>query len=112
MEAGKKVNRQGFLKFSSRVGKSRSREIGKWRASSNSDDSYLLAVVEDLDLVGPAGGLVVEVGGPLAGGRHVLVVEQPAQLVPGLLRADHGHHGVVVLGARGLEKMRQVKCWS
>ena len=55
---------------------------------------------------------MVEVGGPLAGGRHVLVVEQPAQLVPGLRRADHGHHGVVVLGARGLEKMRQVKCWS
>ncbi len=61
-------------------------------------NTHLLAVFEDLDLVGLAGGLVVEVGGPLAGVRHVLVVEQPRHRVPLLGRADHGHHGVAAAG--------------
>ncbi len=37
---------------------------------------------------------MVVVGGPLAGVGHVLVVVQPGDGVPVLLRADHGHHGV------------------
>ena len=40
---------------------------------------------------------MVEVGGPLAVGVHELVVEEPAQLVALLVRADHGDHGLVAL---------------
>jgi len=43
---------------------------------------------------------VVKVGGPLAVGVHVLVVEEPAELVALLLRADHGHHRLVALLVR------------
>lgn len=57
--------------------------------------NYLFAILENLDFVGSAGGLVVEVGHPLAGLAHVLVVEESADGVAGLLGADHGHHGIV-----------------
>ena len=69
--------------------------------------SYLLAVLQDLDLVGPARGLVVEVGGPLPGRGHVLVVVESAEAVTLLLRANHGHLRVVVRGFRELKKEKQ-----
>ena len=54
--------------------------------------TYLFTVLHDVDLVLLAGGLVIKVGGPFALRVHELVVEQPAQLVALLLRADHRHH--------------------
>ena len=70
----------------------------KFRHDSNpTQRTHLLAVFKDLNLVLLAGGLVVEVGGPLSFGVHELVVEEPAELVALLLRADHGHHRLVTL---------------
>ena len=63
--------------------------------------AHLLAVLQDLDLVGRAGGLVVKVGGPLAAAAEVLVVEQALDGVALLRRAHHGHHRVVPLALRG-----------
>ena len=63
--------------------------------------AHLLAVLEDLDLVGGAGGLVVEVGGPLAAAAEVLVVEEAVDGVALLRRAHHGHHRVVPLALPG-----------
>lgn len=54
----------------------------------------LLAVLEDLYLVLPAGGLVVKVRHPLAVGTDVLVVVEAA-LAVGRTGAQHGHHGLV-----------------
>ena len=63
--------------------------------------AHLLAVLQDLDLVGGAGGLVVEVGRPLAAAAEVLVVEQAVDGVALFRRAHHGHHRVVPLALRG-----------
>ena len=62
--------------------------------------AHLLAVLEDLDLVLGAGGLVVEVGGPLAAAAEVLVVEEAISGVALLRRANHRNHRVVSLALR------------
>jgi hypothetical protein len=59
--------------------------------------TYLLAILENLHLVLTTCGLVIKVCRPFSLGAHVLVVEQSAELVTLLVRADHGHHGLVVL---------------
>ena len=77
------------------------RETRRERTPNRYRIAYLLAVLEDLDLVGGAGGLVVEVGGPLAAAAEVLVVEEAVDGVALLRRAHHGHHRVVPLALRG-----------
>ena len=69
-------------------------------AQEGEELTHLFAVLQDLDLVRGARGLVVEVSGPLAAAAEVLVVEEVVGGIALLRRAHHGHHGVVMLALR------------
>ena len=77
----------------------------------NKKRTYLFTVLHDVDLVLLAGGLVIKIGGPFALRVHELVVEQPAQLVALLFRADHRHHRLMakLIGLGPILKKQKIK---